>query len=500
MATQFNLKTATPDTSFPSGGFLFGADSQSASDPSIYSSDAYLNYLVTVASAWSAAQTFTSAAPQLTLGVNATTLGSIKLFGNTSGDATLRPTAAAGTATVCTLPATTTTLAGLAVVQTFSAANTFTSAAPQLTLGVNTTTLGSIKMFGNTSGDVTLQPSAVAGTATTLTLPATTSTLAGLAIGQTFTATQTITPAANTNALAVTGYSVTGSGTTALLDLAGTWNTSGVASGIDLNLTQTAAANGSTYFRARSGATVNVALGATSVGSTAYALWLGPTGGTTTASNYLIQRFSASTYFNTDSSSFYVFYENNSTGLFSAQTNRFNIKQDAWLGWATDHTSTTSGSPRLYRDGADNVLGQRVGTNAQFHNLYATYTSATDYHRVQIGTAKTTLASVSGATVTATSLIPDGAIVVGVTTKVTVSLGTGGGTTGYQVGDGSDADRWGQIAGTAAGTSTDNTNWTATTVQAFTSAQNVVITADGGNFNGTGSIEVAVQYLIGQCD
>jgi hypothetical protein len=46
-----------------------------------------------------------------------------------------------------------------------------------ITLGVNTTTIGKLKMFGNTSGDVTIQPTAVAGTATVQTLPATTGTL-----------------------------------------------------------------------------------------------------------------------------------------------------------------------------------------------------------------------------------------------------------------------------------------------------------------------------------
>lgn len=43
----------------------------------------------------------------------------------------------------------------------------------QLVLGVNTTTLGSVKMFGSTSGDVTLSPAAVAGTSTVFTLPPT---------------------------------------------------------------------------------------------------------------------------------------------------------------------------------------------------------------------------------------------------------------------------------------------------------------------------------------
>ena len=134
----------------------------------------------------SGAITIAGAGPQIVLGTNATTLGSIQMFGNTSGSVTLQPAAAAGSTTL-TLPATTTTLAGLAVAQTFTAAQTFTSATPQLILGVNTTTLGSIKMFGSTSGDATIQPTAVAGTSTVLTLPATTDTLAGIAAIQTLT-------------------------------------------------------------------------------------------------------------------------------------------------------------------------------------------------------------------------------------------------------------------------------------------------------------------------
>lgn len=130
--------------------------------------------------------TIAGAGPQVVLGTNATTLGSIQMFGNTSGSVTLQPAAAAGSTTL-TLPATTTTLAGLAIAQTFTAAQTFTSATPQLILGANTTTLGSIKMFGSTSGDATIQPTAAAGTSTVLTLPATTDTLAGIAATQTLT-------------------------------------------------------------------------------------------------------------------------------------------------------------------------------------------------------------------------------------------------------------------------------------------------------------------------
>ena len=157
------------------------------------------------------------------------------------------------------------------------------------------------------------------------------------------------------------------------------------------------------------------------------------------------------------------------------------------------------GDTLLYRDNA-NQLAQRNGTNAQTFRVYDTYTNSTDYHRVAIATARATLSSVSGASVTATNLIPAGAVVVGVTSKVTTGLGTSNGTTGYQVGTAASANRWGSITGTAAGTSTDNRNWTSGTIECFTAATSVIITANGGNFNGTGVIYVSVQYLTGESD
>lgn len=66
-----------------------------------------------------------------------------------------------------------------------------------ITLGVNTTTAGKLKLFGGTSGDVTLVPTAVAGTSTTLTLPASTDTLVGRATTDTLT-NKTLTSGTNT--------------------------------------------------------------------------------------------------------------------------------------------------------------------------------------------------------------------------------------------------------------------------------------------------------------
>jgi hypothetical protein len=57
--------------------------------------------------------------------------------------------------------------------------------------------------------------------------------------------TTTITPAANTSAIVSTGYSVTGSGTTPLIDLSGTWNTTGNVNALRINITNTASGIGS---------------------------------------------------------------------------------------------------------------------------------------------------------------------------------------------------------------------------------------------------------------
>jgi len=69
-----------------------------------------------------------------------------------------------------------------------------------------------------------------------------------------FTAGQSITATANTSALTAT-YSVTGANTTPLLDLSGTWNTTGVAGGILLNITDTASNSGSLLCDLRVGGT-----------------------------------------------------------------------------------------------------------------------------------------------------------------------------------------------------------------------------------------------------
>jgi hypothetical protein len=85
----------------------------------------------------------------------------------------------AGTVTNSTTLTSNSVVLGNGTVDTKVVAGITTNGTAQLSLGVNATTLGSVKMFGNTSGDVTLQPAAVAGTATAITLPAASTTLIG---------------------------------------------------------------------------------------------------------------------------------------------------------------------------------------------------------------------------------------------------------------------------------------------------------------------------------
>lgn len=72
-------------------------------------------------------------------------------------------------------------------------------------------------------------------------------TMAGTNVIQTFTQEQTFTPPANTEAITVTGFSLTGANAQSILDLSGTWNTSGTPAAIKLNITDTASNAGSSF-------------------------------------------------------------------------------------------------------------------------------------------------------------------------------------------------------------------------------------------------------------
>lgn len=155
----YDIKAATPDASINDSALLIGADSQAATDPSIYSVSvvrAHFNNsptLVTPALGTPSSGTLTSCT-------------GLPISTGVSGLGTGVATALAvntGSAGAFTLNNAT---------NTFTASQTFNAATSSIYLGANGGNLGVVTLYGNTSGSVTLKPAAAAGTGTVFQLPA----------------------------------------------------------------------------------------------------------------------------------------------------------------------------------------------------------------------------------------------------------------------------------------------------------------------------------------
>ena len=181
----------------------------------------------------------------------------------------------------------------------------------------------------------------------------------------TFTSLQTITVgAANTGVLASTGYSLTGSDATPMVNLAGTWNTSGTPTAIKLNVTDTASnassllldlqVGSASKFRITKAGYIQFIAGSSSPS-------MGPVG--TSLTSLGVFNAALSDYADLWTSSNYV------KGALSVNDH---------LSIGTTHG--TDGDTRLYRDAAY-ALAQRNSTNAQTLRVYNTYTDASNYER-----------------------------------------------------------------------------------------------------------------------
>ena len=240
-----------------------------------------------------------------TLGTAGSLSGILNIAGSTSGTITIQPLAAAGTYTLTlppndgnsgeflrtdgsgvltwvasggsgTVTATGGSLTSNAVVlgaggvDTKVVAGITTDGTAGLVLGVNTTTLGTLKMFGNTSGDVTLQPTAVAGTATVQTLPATTGTLVNRV-----TTGNGVSASNSDGALSFTLGAITPTTTNGLTITANGTNTLNITAG------KTLAVTNNLTFSGTDGSTLNIGaggtLGSNAFTSTAYAPIASPT-------------------------------------------------------------------------------------------------------------------------------------------------------------------------------------------------------------------------------
>jgi len=102
--------------------------------------------------------------------------------------------------------------------------------------------------------------------------------------------------------------------------------------------------------------------------------------------------------------------------------------------------------------------------------------------------AEELLSGLSGASVSSTVAIPNRAIVLGVSTRTVTAIT---GATSYDCGISGETSKFGGSLGIAAG----STNVGVIGPQAFYSATQIVLTANGGDFTG-GAVRLCLHYLL----
>jgi len=110
--------------------------------------------------------------------------------------------------------------------------------------------------------------------------------------------------------------------------------------------------------------------------------------------------------------------------------------------------------------------------------------------RMNYHTGEETLSALSGATATTSGLVPAGSVLMAVTAYVTTLIT---GATSFEVGDGTDVNRFGGTIAVAAGTKVTTTDATADPTGWASGAQEVTLTANGSNFT-AGAVRVIAYY------
>lgn len=169
-----------------------------------------------------------------------------------------------------------------------------------------------------------------------------------------------ITAPANASALSSTGYSLTGSNASSMIDLAGAWNTTGNPVAMRIAISNTASGSTAKFLSMLAGAS-----GTTEVFSVAKDGSLSAY--VATISDYVITQGLSGT-------------NAVSIGAFTAMT----MNSSGRLRWAASTNANVADASCdlfLLRDAA-NTLALRNSTNAQAFRLYGTYTDASNYRRL----------------------------------------------------------------------------------------------------------------------
>lgn len=365
---DIDLKTSTPDTSLPTTGFLFGADSQAASAPSVYSTQTVATTLLGSTSLTGA--TITASAPVLDLSQTwnngATTFTAIKMnvTDTASNAASLLMDLQVGGTSVAHF-----TKNGILRVGNASKSGVIHSP-NDVSLrsgtggdgyGVNILTVTSSNSvqipFGNLSfgGDITLTRRAAANLR--------------------FGAADAAAPVAQT--LSVQSV------------VAGTTNTTGANLTITGSQGTGTGAGGSIVFQVApagsSGTAQNALADALTITSnrrvTVAENIVGPLGNTGAVLGGLVLGFSGVSTGNIAGGQIQLFEAG--TLRFRITDTALNMYNSAELSWSSATGAGGTADVRLFRDAA-NTLALRNGANAQTFNVYGTYTDASNYERLRV--------------------------------------------------------------------------------------------------------------------
>lgn len=192
----------------------------------------------------------------------------------------------------------------------------------------------------------------------------------------TYTFPRAITPSgANVTPFTISGYSLTGANAQSLIDLSGTWNTTGTPTALKLNVTDTASNASSLLMDLQVGGVsrINVSKNG-DVRLPGGSLIVGGVG-------------SAISY----ASSALTILPSGQSKV-SVDTVAFNVS-NLNISW-TSNTTAQAIDLTLARDAA-NTLAQRNGVNAQTKRLYGTFTDASNYRRLAMAMTTGGVASIA---------------------------------------------------------------------------------------------------------